>query len=458
MEAVKFPDGFIWGTATSALQIEGAWGRGESMWDRFAGEPGRIKDGTTGDVAVDHFHRWREDIALMQEVGLNAYRFSLAWTRILPYGICGVNQKGLDFYKELVDGLLEASITPYVTLYHWDLPQSLQESGGWLNRDTAQAFGEYADIVTQALGDRVQHWFTLNEPNAHAFHGYLSGNHAPGLTSPSAYARVVHVQNLAHGQAVQALRANSPSAKIGPVLSLPQFQGVSRSARDQEAAAATDNVYSQIFLEPMLRGRYPEAALSLMQTLGVTVQPDDLATIHQPIDYLGINHFARTWVAYDPASPMGIRPATDYRTPGAAHSSLGWEIYPEGIYEVLMRIQREYGNPPVLITENGVALNDRPLWENGRWRVRDERRIAYHDGYLRQIHRAMREGCNVHGYFMWTLLDTFELDEGYDPRFGLFYTDLDSLDRLPKDSAAWYKTVIASNGVPARKLAYASAA
>ncbi len=441
---LPFPEGFIWGTATSAYQIEGAVGedgRGPSIWDTFCRQPGKIWQGQTGDVASDHYHRWREDIRLMQELGLPAYRFSIAWPRILPEGTGKVNPAGLDFYDRLVDGLREAGIEPFVTLYHWDLPQALQDRGGWTKRETAEAFAEYARIVAERLGDRVTYWITHNEPFVSSIFGHFTGEHAPGKKSPFDAAWAYRHLMLSHGLAVEALRATLPSsAQIGIVLNLSPVHPASDSPKDRQAAKRLDGLLNRMFLEPVLRGRFPS---DLQKAFGLLFKPasEDMKRIAAPVDFLGINYYTRVVARHDSGTPFIQAAAVEVE--GSERSEM-WEVYPEGMYEVLTRVYSEYRPARLLVTENGFPFPDAPDPDG---RVHDPQRIAYLRRHLLQVHRAVSEGVPVQGYFVWSLLDNFEWAHGYRMRFGLIYVDYETQARTIKDSGRWYAEVVRRNGL-----------
>jgi beta-glucosidase len=454
--SLQFPRGFIWGAATAAYQIEGAWEedfKGESIWDRFAHTPGKIEDGSNGDVACDHYHRWREDIALMKRLGMQAYRFSISWPRILPFGSMpdskgGVNQAGLDFYSRLVDGLLEAGIRPFATLYHWDLPQVLQEAGGWPARATAEAFVGYTEVVSRALGDRVKDWMTINEPWCVSILGHQKGEHAPGWKEdwPAAL-RAAHHVLLAHGWAVPILRRNSPGAQVGIVLNQEPAIPASPSPADREAARWHDGYFNRWFLDPVFGHGYPaDMVRAYAQARHLPqgpdfVQPGDLEAIAAPTDFLGLNYYSRAIVrASVPESENA--PRTVHRNPNL--TDMGWEVYPDGLYEVLMRIHADYHPPRLYITENGASYADGP---NGVGRVADQRRLTYLRDHLAAAHRAVRAGVPLAGYFVWSLMDNFEWAKGYTQRFGVVWVDYATQQRLPKDSALWYAQVIARNEI-----------
>ncbi len=440
-----FPIGFRWGTATAAYQIEGAWnedGRGLSIWDTFSHTPGKTYHGATGDVAADHYHRWQEDVALMAELGLNAYRFSIAWPRIIPTGTGPVNPAGLDFYDRLVDALLEKGIEPFITLYHWDLPQALEERGGWPVRETAFAFGEYARVVAERLSDRVTHWITLNEPWVAAMGGYFAGEHAPGCREPAAAFAAVHHLLLAHGEAVAAIRAAARRpVQVGITLNLSDVQPASASELDQAAAFRFDAALNQLFLDPLYRGAYPEAMLPQLSTRAGLIQPGDLERIAAPLDFLGVNYYSRDVIRHDPEFP--VIQASAVQPVGNEYSQM-WEIYPEGLYHMLTRVWRDYRPAVLYVTENGIPVADAP---DADGRVRDERRIRYLRAHIAQCHRALEAGVPLRGYFVWSLLDNFEWAYGYQMRFGLIYVDYETQARIMKDSGRWYAEVVRQNGL-----------
>ncbi len=442
---LTFPPGFTWGAATSAYQIEGAWnedGRGLSIWDTFTRQPGRVLQSETGDVAADHYHRWQEDVELMAELGLNAYRFSISWPRIQPAGSGEANLAGLDFYDRLVDALLARGIEPYPTLYHWDLPQALQDRGGWPNRETALHFAEYSRIVAERLGDRVTRWITHNEPGIMALSGYLFGAHAPGLQDPFAAAAAAHHLLLSHGLSAQALRqAARKPPQVGIALNLTPVHPATPSPADREAARRFDGFSNRLFLDPLLRGQYPEDVVSLAGGFFPFIQPGDLEVIAMPLDFLGVNYYSRSVVAFHPSFP--ILQASVVQPEGSEYSQM-WEIYPPGIYELLIRLWREYGVQNLVVTENGIPVPDGVDFDG---KVRDERRIRYLRDHLVQVHRAIQEGAPVRGYFVWSLLDNFEWTLGYGMRFGLVYVDFESRKRTIKESGKWYAEVIRRNGL-----------
>jgi beta-glucosidase len=446
MPRLEFPAGFLWGAATSSYQIEGAVredGRGESIWDRFSSTPGRIHDGSTGDVACDHYHRWQDDVRLLGELGIKAYRFSIAWPRIFPEGTGTLNRRGLDFYSRLVDALLAAGITPVPTLFHWDLPQALQDRGGFRERSIAGWFAEYAAAVAGALADRVEFWTTLNEPQVFAVFGHVTGEQAPGLVDLPGYAAVAHHLNLAHGGAVQALRAASSRLRIGTVMQMPPAHPATPSDADAVAARRFDAVFNRLYLDPVLLGTYPEEALAILAPLSPPIRDGDLGLIHQPLDFIGINNYTRAIIRHAPEYPLFEFISSDERIEGAKYTAMGWEVYPRGLYEALTRMRTEYKNPPVYVTEAGCAFRDRV--ENGR--VDDVERVSYLEDYFAAAHRALAEGTDLRGIFVWSLLDNFEWQHGKKKRFGIVYVDYETLTRIPKQSALWYRSLIEKNAL-----------
>jgi beta-glucosidase len=451
---VSFPENFLWGTATAAYQVEGAWkegDKGESIWDRFSHTPGKIKDGATGDVACDHYHRYREDVQLMQGLGMKSYRFSISWPRIQAIGAGKPNPKGLDFYSKLVDTLLQAKIRPFATLYHWDLPQALEDAGGWPNRDTAQRFADYADIMMSALGDRVQSWMIFNEPWVFTTLGYLRGQHAPGRTDLNAYLRATHVVNLAQGMAFHVMKGVRPKAKVGTAFSMSPMQPVSRSRADQEAAERAHRWQNVWFLEPAFSGKYPDAFIGVTPEM-LGIQPGDMDKVRAPLDFIGINNYFRTM-----ASAAGTKPAKPDPTAKifpvdvmggntGTKTDMGWEVYPHGLYEIVMRITKDYNRPVIEITENGCAYGDAP---DKHGVDKDTRRIAFYRGYLGELAQAIKQGADVRGFHAWSLLDNFEWAEGYSKRFGLVYVDFRTQQRTVKTSGHWYAKVAGSNSLPA---------
>lgn len=443
---IIFPSDFVWGAATAAYQVEGGWnedGKGENIWDRFSHMPGKVAEGHTGDMACDHYHRWREDVALMKELGLKAYRFSISWARVLPEGRGRINQSGLDFYSRLVDELLRAGITPYATLYHWDLPQSLQDAGGWPERDVTGAFCEYAQVVSRALGDRVRHWMTMNEPHIISFLGYLDGVHAPGHTSRAEMLAAAHHVLLAHGMAVPLIRANSKDAQVGIALDhYPQIPA-SESEADRSAARLQDGVLNRWFLDPLAGKGYPQDVMDHYRSDMRFVQAGDLQTMAAPIDFLGINYYFRYLVRSNEISEAQNMPPTEFST--GEFTDMGWEVYPQGAYKLLKRLQDDYNFPAFYFTENGAACPDKP---DTAGKVDDPARVSYVRRHLEQMHKAIEEGVPLRGYFVWSLLDNFEWSFGYTKRFGIVYVDYPTQKRIPKTSAKWYRQVIAEGGFP----------
>jgi beta-glucosidase len=434
--AIQFPADFLWGVSTSATQIEGAVdedGRGPSIWDAFAAEPGRIADGSTPRVACDHYHRWRLDIDLMRDLGIGAYRFSISWPRLFADGAGPVNPRGLDFYDRLVDGLLEAGIRPMPCLYHWDLPLALHRAGGWMGRDVADHFANYAAIACRRLGDRAKTWFALNEPSVVAIFGYGKTSHAPGLGGglPAALA-ALHHQNLAQGKALRALRAERSGLTLGTVLSLQPVVPDSDSEADRQAAIRWDALWNRVALDGAMRGTVPDVLASAMAPL---VRPGDLETIRYPIDLLGMNYYSRMTVR---AQPGELADAAWGTARAKTFTAMGWPVEPEGLAEMALELKRLYGNPRVMITENGAAYDDHP---DSTGHVADAARIAFLRDHLIQVARARAEGCRIEGYLVWSLLDNFEWAEGYSRRFGLVRVDFPTERRTPKDSFQWYRSV-----------------
>lgn len=449
-----FPPGFLWGVATSAYQIEGAVdrdGRGVSIWDTFSRTPGKVALGHTGDVAADHYARYEQDVALMSELGMGGYRFSVAWPRIQPDGRGPAEQRGLDFYSRLVDSLLGSGIQPALTLYHWDLPQALEDKGGWRNRDTALRFAEYAHLVAEALGDRVKLWGTLNEPWCAAFLGYAGGIHAPGVVDPAGSLRAAHHLLLGHGLAVPAVRDAAPEAEVGITLNFYPVTPDSDSAADVDAAHRIDLLQNRLFLDPVTEGAYPADMREHFERVGGTdfIEAGDEKAIGAPIDFLGVNYYSSYRVAGggEPSGPSPWPGAEDVRflDRGLPRTGIGWEIDADGLRSQLVRISRDHPGLAMYITENGAAFDD-TVDADGQ--VRDTDRIAYLDGHLRATHRAVEEGADVRGYFLWSLLDNFEWAEGYGMRFGIVRVDFDTQVRTPKQSALWYGGVALANKLP----------
>jgi len=444
----KFPEGFVWGTATASYQIEGGareGGRGRSIWDTFSHTPGKVAEGHTGDVACDHYHRYQDDVRLMKELGISSYRFSIAWPRVMPEkGRVWV--KGLDFYKRLATELLESGIRPAVTMYHWDLPQWMEDEGGWNSRETVSRFLEYSEILFRELGDLVPMWITHNEPWCASILGYGIGVHAPGLKDWRRAYRAAHHLLLSHGQAVRLYRELGLPGEIGITLNLTPVYAATPNPEDLAAADRQDMFQNRWFLDPVLRGEYPEELLRLVDRVvgGFdAVKPGDLDVIATPIDFLGVNYYTRAVVADDPSEPLlSVR-----HVPGEGpRTEMDWEVYPDGLYDLLSRLRRDYGDIPIYITENGAAFDDR-VQDGG---VHDADRVAYLASHFAAAHRFLEEGGNLRGYYVWSLMDNFEWAFGYTKRFGLVYVDYDTLARIPKDSYFWYQRVIREGGlVPA---------
>jgi beta-glucosidase len=470
---IEFPGNFVFGAAAAAYQIEGAVaedGRGPSIWDTFSHTPGKIGGGDTGDIATDHYHRVSDDVRMMASLGLQAYRFSVAWPRILATGSGQPNQAGIDFYSRLVDELLGHGISPVATLYHWDLPQPLQDSGGWASRDTAFHFAEYAQIIVESLGDRVRTFITLNEPWCSAFLGYATGVHAPGLTDDASALAAAHHLNLAHGLGVQVLRAQAPSStQVSISLNLHNVRAASDSDLDRGAARAVDAISNRIFLDPILRGAYPGdliADTAHVVDWPALIHDGDLAVISAPIDFLGVNYYSPSLVAsvdgdssstaaLSGADPMGANAPS--RWPGSdlaqavpqpgPYTGMGWRIEPQSLTELLLRVDRDYPGTPLMITENGAAFADE-VGASGV--VDDQDRIEYVRDHLAAVHAAIETGVDLRGYFLWSLMDNFEWAWGYGKRFGIVHVNYETQARTPKASALWYRDVIAVNGfVPA---------
>ncbi|CAL9589587.1 GH1 family beta-glucosidase [Streptomyces sp. enrichment culture] len=452
---LAFPAGFRWGTATAAYQIEGAAtedGRTPSIWDTFSRVPGKVRNGDTGDIAADHYHRMPEDVALMRELGVTDYRFSVSWSRVQPTGRGPAVRKGLDFYRRLVDELRAADIRPVATLYHWDLPQELEDAGGWPHRDTAERFAEYAGLVADALGDGVATWTTLNEPWCAAFLGYASGVHAPGRTDPAASLRAAHHFNLGHGLAVRALRAALPrSAEVSLTLNLHAVRPLTGSEADRDAARRIDALGNRVFLDPVFHGRLPEDLVA--DTAALTdwscVRDGDLEVAATPVDSLGINYYSPTVVAagtHEGPSPWpGAEGHVRFEPAPGPRTAMDWPVDADGLYELLTRLRDELPRIPLVITENGAAYDD---YADPSGAVHDPERVAYLRQHLAAVHRAIEDGADVRGYFLWSLLDNFEWAYGYSKRFGIVHVDFASQRRTPKDSARWYADVIARGGLP----------
>jgi beta-glucosidase len=467
---LTFPPGFLWGAATAAYQVEGAaheGGRTDSIWDAFARVPGAVIDGHDGEVACDHYHRYREDVALMADLNLGSYRFSTSWARVRPDG-GAVNPEGLDFYSRLVDELLSHGVKPWLTLYHWDLPQALEEQGGWTARDTAYRFAEYAITMHEALGDRVRVWTTLNEPWCSAFLGYTGGIHAPGRQSKRDGLAAAHHLLLGHGLAVQELRSRDADADLGITLNFTVPDPADpQDPADVDAARRIDAQFNRVFLDPIIRGAYPEDLLADVAEHGLLdhVRDGDLEIISSPIDALGVNYYHGELVSGRPApgprpgeAPVERPTSSPFPAADDAHvlprelpvTSMGWEVQPEGLTRLLRRLHTDYTGPAgvtLYVTENGAAYDDVP---DATGHVQDDERLEFYDLHLRAVHAAIRDGVDVRGYFAWSLMDNYEWAWGYHKRFGIVRVDYDTLERTPKASARWYATVAGANTLPAR--------
>lgn len=441
-----FPDGFLWGAATSAYQIEGsplADGAGPSIWQRFSHSPGLVRDGDTGDRACDHYRRWRQDVALMKELGLGAYRFSIAWGRVFPQGRGKTNRKGLAFYERLVDGLLDAGIAPLVTLYHWDLPAALDDRGGWLNPDIAEWFAEYAETVFRALDGRVKLWTTLNEPWVVTDGGYLFGALAPGHRNLWEAPIASHNLMRSHAAAVRAYRAVGKH-QIGLVVNLEPKYPASRRPADRAAVARADAYMNRQYLDPALRGTYPRELRQIFGEAWPRHSKAEVEALAEPIDFLGVNYYTRGVTRHAPDSdPVRVRSVRQKR---AAYTETGWEVFPQGLVDTLVWIKKRYGPIPLYVTENGAAFYDPPTTAQTGGAIDDPLRVAYLKSHLRAVHEAIRRGVDVRGYFVWSLLDNFEWSLGYSKRFGIVHVDFATQKRTLKASAGYYSEVIASNG------------
>jgi beta-glucosidase len=431
---MSFPPDFVWGAATASYQVEGAvheGGRSESIWDRFSATPGKVRNGETGAIACDFYNRYPQDVRLMRELGIDAFRFSIAWPRVLPDGRGRVNQAGLDFYDRLTDELLAADIQPCVTLYHWDLPQVLEDEGGWPERATAYALPELAAAVADRLGDRVTRWITLNEPWVAAWLGYGWGEHAPGRRSDADAVAAAHHLLLAHGLATDVLRERCRGAQVGVTLNLTHADPATDSDADRDAARLVDGHFNRWFLDPLFKGRYPDD-----MPYAAPVLDGDLEVIARPVDFLGVNYYSRS---VSTAGESG-GPPVQVHVPGSSYTDMGWEVYPDGFSQTLERVARDYAPPAIYVTENGAAYGDVRDHEGA---VRDPEREAYLAEHIAAVGRAIDAGAPVKGYFVWSLLDNFEWAHGYSKRFGIVYVDYPTLERVPKGSFGWYRSFIA---------------
>ena len=448
MTQLTFPEGFIWGAATASYQIEGAWdedGKGESVWDRFSHQPYRILNNENGDVTCDHYHHLEEDIGLIKDLGINSYRFSISWPRILPEGTGTVEPRGLDFYDRLVDNLLKAGIVPMATLNHWDFPQALQDRGGWPNRDSVGWFTEYARVVFENLGDRVTYWATHNEPFVVAFPGYAEGSMAPGVASfPQAF-QAAHHLNLAHGQTVQLYRQFGLRGQIGVVLNLATFIPKTDAPEDVAAAGRMEDFINNMFLDPIFKGSYPEDLMDWIGEMQPEIQDGDLAVTSEPIDFLGVNYYFSQIVRFNPHGFLKLRSEPNIDK-GWGTTLKGWGVCPSELTELLLHLKVNYGNPPMFITENGTALGEKV---DAKGFVDDQGRINYLRAHFTAAHKALSQGADLRGYYVWSLMDNFEWAEGYDIRFGLINVDFNDPNRkrTPKASYNWYRDVIERNAV-----------
>ncbi len=448
-----FPKDFVFGAATASYQIEGAVNeddRGPSVWDRFSHTPGKIKPGHNGDVACDHYHRFEEDVEIMSSLGLDAYRFSVSWPRVIPEGSGSVNEKGVDFYSRLVDTLLEKGITPYATMFHWDLPQALQDRfDGFASPEVSEYFADYAELLVRRLGDRVKHWITLNEPWVYSVLGNLFGIHAPGRKNIWAAFRTGHNLLVSHGKAVRRIRALDSEALAGITLNLMPVYPKTDTEKDRKAADRADQFINRQFLDPLFKGEYPQELWKRISLFTPKIRAEDMDIIGEKIDFLGINNYTRERAYFSLKRPFfffdmtGMEVAErDFVKDGVQYTSMGWEVFPEGIHQLLLRMKNEYGNIPVYITENGAAFEDEPVEESGKMRVHDEKRVDFLEKYTAKAAQALDEGCNLKGYFVWSLMDNFEWAEGYDKRFGIVYVDYRDQRRIIKDSGLWYRDFI----------------
>ncbi len=455
--ALGFPQGFIWGASTAAYQIEGAPGadgKGPSVWDTFSHTPGRVRGGDTGDIACDSYHRYREDVALMASLGLSSYRFSISWPRVQPGGRGAVNVRGLDYYRRLLDELAEHGIAATVTLYHWDLPQELQDEGGWAVRSTAQRFAEYAALTAEALGDGVARWITLNEPQVVANNGYRTGDHAPGLRDPAAAAAANHHLLLAHGLATQALRSLG-AAEVGITLDVHPVRVLGDAGGHlEQARLITDAAANGLYLEPVLRGQYPGHALQALLPPAALIADGDLETIRQPLDFLGVNYYSPIFLrAGDPSDLRRNENPARCQVPGVVEylpedlerTNMGWLVDPSGLHQILVDISRQAPGLPLFVTENGRAAED---YVDPQGEVNDLERVRYLHLHLEAAARAIKDGANLAGYFVWSLLDNFEWGWGYSKRFGIIFVDFGTQQRIPKSSARFYSNVVRDNAIP----------
>jgi beta-glucosidase len=444
----QFPKEFAWGVATAAYQIEGAWdadGKGESIWDRFAHTVGKVKGADSGDIACDSYHLYKEDVALAKKLNVKSYRFSISWPRIQANGTGKPNEKGLDYYKRVADLLREENIRPLATLYHWDLPQALQDAGGWPNRDMVGRFTDYCDMVTRAMGDRVTDWCIFNEPWVFVFLGYGRGVHAPALKDFTATLRATHVVNLAQGQAFRAIKVVNPKFKVGTAFSMSNCEPATANAGDKAAADRAHALGNIWFLHPALEGEYPKAFPDGNPYDVMGVKPGDMELCKAPLDFIGINYYRRQLVSAIPVGPGEAATGLEtYDTSQGPLTQFAWEVWPDSFYELLMRITREYNKPVLEITENGCSYLDAPD-EHGK--IPDLRRVEFMRGYLSALGRALKDGADIRAYHHWSLMDNFEWAEGYAQRFGLVYVDFRDRRRIIKESGYWYGKLAASGSL-----------
>jgi len=435
---MTFPKDFVWGTATSSYQIEGGsldYGRGECIWHRFSHTEGKVHKGHTGDIACDHIHRYEDDVKLMSDLGVGAYRFSVAWARVLPEGLGNVNEQGLDFYDRLVDSLLNANINPYITLYHWDLPQALQDKGGWENPESIEWYSNYVDLMTRTLGDRIGEWTTFNEPFVVSMVGNLFGAHAPGKQDSVAAYTVAHHLMLSHGAAVPIIRNNVENAKVGITLDQTYSMPASDTPEDRLAARRFAAFHNDWFNDPVFRGTYPADLLARLEPQGVfkNIDLSEISKACVPIDFLGVNYYTRNVMKATDEPLLGFE---QIKVEGAEHTAMGWEVYPDGLLHTLLYLHNAYYPPKIFITENGCAYDD-PAPVDGR--VKDSKRVDYYRLHLDAVSRAIDLGVPMGGYYAWSLMDNFEWAEGYDKRFGMVYVDFETQERIPKDSALYFR-------------------
>lgn len=446
---LKFPDQFVWGSATAAYQIEGAAfedGKGPSIWDTFSHIPGKIDSGDNGDIGCDHYHRVKEDISIMKKMGIKSYRFSIAWSRVLPKGKGEINEQGIAFYSELIDRLLENDIEPIITLYHWDLPQALQDAyGGWANRQITEDFVTYASLMFERFGDRVKKWITHNEPWVVAYAGHSIGRHAPGIQNMKTAVQVTHHLILSHAKTVEVYRQMGQDGEIGITLNLYPIKAASLSEEDQKAALFVDGYHNRWFLDPVLKGEYPRDIWEYFKAKGYLpeVAHEDFAILSQnQCDFLGVNYYFRKIIKQ--GEEKDLLNFIEVKPPSSEYTAMNWEIYAEGLYDLLMDLNKNYNNPRIFITENGAAFEDKMSEDS---KIHDENRIQFLREHFREAYRAIQEGVRLEAYYVWSLMDNFEWAFGYGKRFGLIYIDYTSKDRVWKDSAFWYQKVIESNGL-----------